>query len=80
MQNFESNEQAHEHADNLQSEIDDLHMKAQSSSGEEKQGYMQKIQDLSQKKDAVLQKMQSFKTEGKSAADKAKEYFGKLGM
>jgi uncharacterized coiled-coil DUF342 family protein len=73
-------QEAHEHADQLQSQIDDLETKAQSSSGEEKQGYMQRIQILNKKKDGLMNKLSGMKDQGNSLKEKSKGYLDKLGM
>jgi uncharacterized protein YlxW (UPF0749 family) len=57
-QNTQQPQQAQNQANNLQSQIDDLHSKAQSSSGPEKQGYMAKIEELKQKKDSIMKGVQ----------------------
>ena len=72
--NHEQNpQQAEEHAQNLQRDIDDLNMKAQSSSGAEKEGYMNRIKILSEKKDTLMKQANDWKERGKG-------FFDKLGM
>ncbi len=80
MDNPNNQQEAEVHANHLQSEIDDLHTKAQSSSGEEKQGYMQRIQILTEKKDGLMNQFNNSKNQSGSMKGKAKGYIDKLGM
>jgi uncharacterized coiled-coil DUF342 family protein len=80
MNNPQNPEQAQEHADQLQSEINDHMQKAESSSGEEKQMHVNKAQELKQRKDGLMNQINSWKNKASDMKDKGKNIFNKLGM
>lgn len=64
--NIQDPNQAKEHANNLQSQIEDLHNKANNSEGQEKQGIMVKIESLKQEKAAVMNKIKDLERLGQN--------------
>ncbi|MDB5258948.1 MAG: hypothetical protein JWO73_156 [Candidatus Taylorbacteria bacterium] len=70
-------DQAKEHADNLQTQIDQLHGQAQNASGDEKQGLLSKIENLKKEKDQVMGKIKDLEAEAKGMRDAAEGFLGK---
>jgi len=72
--NIQDPNQAKDHADNLQGQINDLKGQAKTASGDEKQGILSKIEDLKNEKDAVMAKFNELKNLKKDAEG----FLGKL--
>lgn len=70
----------HEHANAIEAEIEHHRMKAESSSGPEKQEHMNKVKELMTQKESMLNKIDSWKEKGQSIKEKGKGYLDHLGM
>jgi uncharacterized coiled-coil DUF342 family protein len=72
-------ESMHDQASTIQTKIDSLKSKAESSGDAGKQGYQNEIQKLSQEKQNIMDKIKNYESNFKGMADKAKGFFKDAG-